>query len=286
MVPSRPGFRRYVPLVFFLLALVLLLAGFARPQANVSQPREGATVVLALDISGSMDAKDVNSLDGPGRTTRLLAAREAASAFLKELPERYRVSLVLFGNRGIVKVAPTYDHQKILAALPTQSQDRGHGARERDRLDRHRRPACLRETGGGPAAEPGRGAAHLGRRQYGARRPGGLCGEGAQARPADLDGPARDNGPARGHRPEDPGGTNHVQVPVQADQLQKIARGTNGTFFQVHTAGELKQVYEDLGSRLVKDKKKREITVAAAGAGIAFMVAGALLSGIWFRRIV
>ena len=73
---------------------------------------------------------------------------------------------------------------------------------------------------------------------------------------------------------------------MQADQLQKIARGTDGTFFQVHTAGELKQVYEDLGSRLVKDKKKREITVVAAGAGIAFMVAGALLSGLWFRRIV
>src|SRR5215510_7517602 len=78
MVPSKPGVRRYVPLVLFLIALVLLLAGFARPQATIDVPREGATVALALDISGSMDAKDVPGTDGKGRTTRLLAARQAA----------------------------------------------------------------------------------------------------------------------------------------------------------------------------------------------------------------
>ena len=106
MVPSRPGFRRYVPLVLFLIALVLLLAGFARPQATIDVPREGATVVLAIDISGSMDAKDVNRPDGKGRTTRLLAARDAATEFLEELPDKYRVSLVTFGNRGIVQGGP------------------------------------------------------------------------------------------------------------------------------------------------------------------------------------
>jgi Ca-activated chloride channel family protein len=68
--------------------------------------------------------------------------------------------------------------------------------------------------------------------------------------------------------------------------LQEVARGTDGTFFQVRTADELKKVYENLGSRLVQDKKKREVTVAAAGAAVVFLIAGALLSGLWFRRIV
>jgi Ca-activated chloride channel family protein len=286
MVPSRPGFRRYVPLLLFLIALVLLLAGFARPQATINEPREGATVVIALDVSGSMDARDVNRLDGPGLTTRLLAARDAATEFLKELPDKYRVSLVTFGNRGIVKVAPTYDRTKILAALPTKSL-----------------------TEGTALASGIDSTITVAQRAFGKPKPGDppnpvavlLISDGGntsqedpavsvdKARKIDLPistvslGTA---GPLAFIDQKIQGGTNHIQVPVQATALQDIARGTDGTFFQVHTAKELKKVYENLGSRLVQDKKKREITVAAAGAAVVFLIAGALLSGLWFRRIV
>ena len=77
-----------------------------------------------------------------------------------------------------------------------------------------------------------------------------------------------------------------IQVPVAPDALKEVARGTEGTFFEAHTGDELKKVYKDLNSKLVHDKKKREITVAAAGAAIVFLIAGALLSGLWFRRLV
>jgi Ca-activated chloride channel family protein len=77
-----------------------------------------------------------------------------------------------------------------------------------------------------------------------------------------------------------------IQVPVAPDALKAVARGTEGTFFEAHTGNDLNQVYENLNSKLVHDKKKREITVAAAGAAIVFLIAGALLSGLWFRRIV
>jgi Ca-activated chloride channel family protein len=286
MVPTRPGFRRYVPLVLFLIALVLLLAGFARPQATIDVPREGATVVLALDISGSMDAKDVNRLDGKGRTTRLLAARDAATQFLKELPDKYRVSLVTFGNRGIVKVAPTYDHDKIVAALPTKSL-----------------------TQGTALASGIESAITVAQRAFGKPEPGQPAnpvavllisdgGNTAQADPQDAVDKARKldlpistvslgtNGPLAVIHQKIPGGDNQIQVPVAPAALEDVARGTDGTFFQVRTASELKKVYEDLGSRLVQDKKKREITVAAAGAAVVFLIAGALLSGLWFRRIV
>ncbi len=83
-----------------------------------------------------------------------------------------------------------------------------------------------------------------------------------------------------------PGGEEQIQVPPAPNALRDLARMTSGTFFQAQSAEQLQQVYKDLGSKLVKDKKKREITVAVAGAAVVFLIAGALLSGIWFRRIV
>jgi len=286
MVPSRPGFRRYVPLVLFLIALVLLVAGFARPQATINQPREGATVVLALDVSGSMDAKDVNRLDGAGRTTRLLAARDAATQFLKELPDKYRVSLVTFGNRGLVKVAPTYDHERVIRALPTKSL-----------------------TQATALASGIDSAVTVAKKAFGKPEPGEkpnpvavlLLSDGGNTGredPQDAVEKARkvnlristvalgSNGPNAVIDQKIQGGVNHVTVPVAPGTLQEVARGTDGTFFQAQTGKDLKKVYEDLRSELVHDKKKREITVALAGAAAVFLIAGALLSGLWFRRLV
>ena len=191
MVPSKPGFRRYVPLVLFLIALVLLLAGFARPQATIDVPREGATVVLALDISGSMDAKDVPSTDGKGRTTRLLAARQAASDFLDKLPDKYRVSLVTFGNRGSVRVPPTYDHDKMLNAIPLKALTQGTAlASGIDSTITVAQRAFGKPEPGEPP-NPVAVAAALGRREHRPRGSGRLGRQGAQDRPADLDRRAR-----------------------------------------------------------------------------------------------
>jgi Ca-activated chloride channel family protein len=86
--------------------------------------------------------------------------------------------------------------------------------------------------------------------------------------------------------PNSPGNDEVFQVPPSPDTLQNVARITGGTFFEAHSAAELQQVYRDLGHRLVKDRKNREITVVAAGAAVVCLIAGALLSGLWFRRIV
>ncbi len=75
-------------------------------------------------------------------------------------------------------------------------------------------------------------------------------------------------------------------MPPAPAALRAIAQITGGTFFQAHSADQLKQVYKDLGSRLVQDRKRREVTVAVAGAALVFLLAGAALSGVWFRRLV
>jgi len=83
-----------------------------------------------------------------------------------------------------------------------------------------------------------------------------------------------------------PGGEEVQQVPPAPDVLKEISQITGGTFFEAASRDQLAQVYKNVDSQLVKDKKKREVTVAAAGAAVVLLLAGALLSGIWFRRVV
>jgi Ca-activated chloride channel family protein len=277
-VTRRPGWRRIVPFALFLVGLTLLLVGFARPQAKISVPREGATVVLALDVSGSMDAKDV-------KPTRLAAARESASEFVENLPSKYRVALVTFSDHASVKVPPTYDHDQILRALPKKAQQEGTA------LGVGVSAAVLvaqRAVGKTKPGEPRLPAAVL------------LLSDGAQTAgrvdPTDAASEARklqipvstiSLGTPKGLLIRKiPGGTEQIQVPPAPAALRQVAQITGGTFFQARSAEQLKQVYKDLGSRVVKERKTREITVAATGAALAFMLAGAAFSGYWFRRLV
>ena len=110
--------RRHIPAALFLIGLTFLLVGFARPEARLSSTREGATVVLALDTSGSMAARDV-------KPTRILAARNAILTFLQELPPKYKVALVTFTDHPAVLQPPTYDRSKIVDALPLKATPSG-----------------------------------------------------------------------------------------------------------------------------------------------------------------
>jgi Ca-activated chloride channel family protein len=279
MVGEAPGRRRFVPLALFLVGLTLLLVGFARPQAMLTTPREGATVVLAIDVSGSMAAKDV-------KPTRLAAADAAIAQFLHDLPSKYRVSLLTFSNRPTVRVPPTYDRALILQALPTKAEVEGTA------------------LGDSAAAAVMVAAKAVGKSKPGAPHPPAavlLVSDGLQnsghLRPAEA--------AAQAHKLDVPistislgtpdgkveqkiagGYTETSAVPVAPSQLQALAQGSGGRFFKAHTPQQLKQVYEDLGSRLATQKKKREITAWTTIGALGFILGGALLSGVWFRRLV
>ena len=118
-IVHRPSRRiRHIPVILFLLGLTLLLVGFARPKAELTSVREGATVVITIDASGSMAADDV-------KPTRILAARNAVLAFLKDLPKQYKVSLVTFTDHPAVVVQPTYNRKLIVDALPKKTRENG-----------------------------------------------------------------------------------------------------------------------------------------------------------------
>jgi Ca-activated chloride channel family protein len=280
MLTSKPGRRRFVPLALFLVGLTLLLAGFARPEATLTVPREGATVVLALDASGSMAAKDV-------KPSRLAAADAAVTQFVKDLPSKYRVSLVTFSSRPTVKVPPTYDHKLILQALPTKTELEGSAVADGAAT------AVLvasKAVGKSKPGAPHPPAAVLlvsdGAQNSGRLKPADAI---AQARKLDVPVSTISLGTADGIVYQKLPGSKYIEqhaVPAQPAQLRALAQGTNGRFFRATSATALKQVYKDLGSRLAHQHKKREITQWWALGAMGFILGGALLSGVWFRRLV
>ena len=117
VVEERPSRRRWVPLVLFLLALALATSALARPKTHLTVPEDNATVMLVVDVSGSMRADDVEP-------TRLDAATTAMRAFLDRLPKRFKVGLVAFSSEAEVLAEPTRDRQAVRDALGYLSRRR------------------------------------------------------------------------------------------------------------------------------------------------------------------
>jgi Ca-activated chloride channel family protein len=279
MVSGAPGRRRFVPLALCLVGLTLLLVGFARPQAKLSVPREGATVVLAIDVSGSMAAKDV-------KPTRLGAADAAIARFLHDVPSKYRIALVTFSNRPTVRVPPTYDRKLIESALPKKAEVEGTA------------------LGDGAATAVLVASKAVGKSRPGAPHPPAavlLLSDGSQnagrllpaeaatqARKLDVPISTVSLGTPDGvvEQKIQGGFTERSAVPPSPTQLHALAQQSGGRFFKVTTAAGLNQVYKDLGSRLARETKKREISSWTTMGAIGFIVVGSLLSGVWFRRVV
>ncbi|HEY7606725.1 MAG TPA: VWA domain-containing protein, partial [Actinomycetes bacterium] len=117
-VVERERRGRWIPAALLVLALTALLLGAARPMARVPVPRDEATVMLVIDVSGSMNADDVDP-------TRIEAAQRAASRFLDRLPERFQVGLVTFSSEAETLVPPTTDREAVRAALATLNANGG-----------------------------------------------------------------------------------------------------------------------------------------------------------------
>jgi Ca-activated chloride channel family protein len=275
LVDSAPSWRRHLPLAVLLVALTAMVVGVARPHATVSVPREEATVILALDTSLSMRAKDV-------RPTRLAAARGAARAFLDKIPKKFRVGVVGFSGRAAIALPPTDD--RLLARQALNALRPGEG------------------TALGDAVSLG---VQLGRRQRakdgtvpptailvisdGANMSGRTTPDAAAQQARSLHIPVyavvvgTDNGVVTvsltgGYRAQ-------IRVPPSPETLRRLTRATGGQFFTASNDAGLRQVYEKLGSRLGHRKQSREITDFFAGGSAALLLVGGAMSALWFRRV-
>jgi len=291
-VAKRERRGRWVPAALLLLALTALLLGAAKPTARVPVPREEATVMLVVDVSGSMEADDV-------KPTRLDAARDAAGRFLDKLPARFQVGLVIFSSEAETLVPPTTDRTAVRDALASLRAD-GSTAMGDGLSNALDAILAARQADAGSQGGAGTGTPDQGGAGSGGTDPGGSVGppavtlllsDGANmagvdpleqaARARDLNVPVYTIalGTADGvlQRRDALGGLRLQPVPPDPDILARIAETTNARFFQAPTSSNLNQVYESLGSHIGFRTEEREVTVAFAAAALILLAAAGAL---------
>jgi Ca-activated chloride channel homolog len=289
VVSAKPGWRRHVPPALYLLALAALLVSLARPQALALVPKEQATVILVMDVSGSMNATDVEP-------TRLVSSQRAAASFIEQLPEKFRVGIVSFASTAQTLTRPTTDRPAVYEAIQSLHAEgataMGDGIERA--LDVKRPPAP--PSGGSPGTAPTPGT-----RQGGDDAPLVvlLLSDGAntqgRAQPMEAAADAKELGVPvftialgtdRGmvDVPDETGNLRRIPVPPDKLTLQRIAETTGARFFAAPSSRDLKGVYRELGSKIGFVKEKQEVTVVFAATGLLFLVAGAAMSLVWFSR--
>jgi len=276
MASAPPPWRRHLPTALLLLGVTLLLVGFARPHAHVTVSRQEATVIMVLDVSGSMAARDV-------QPSRLAAAKATASRFLDALPKGYRASLVTFSDHAAVAAPPTHDLDQVRAAL-AKAKSGPQGTALADAVVRavdvgltvhgtsNTRPPAIVVL----LSDGGQTAGRVTPQQA-----------AAKAKKAQIPVSSALVGTPDGIvlQPLKGGFTERIQVPASATILRYIAQQSGGNFVPSLAALNVKASYDALGSRVGHRRKSVEVTAVAAGGGLAFLLAGAVLSGIWFRRL-
>lgn len=275
LVDRAPGRLRLLPPALLLAGIAALVVGFARPHVRLTVPRHEATVVLALDVSRSMQARDV-------APTRLIAAKRAAAAFLERVPDTYSIAVVGFGSRAYVAVPPTRDRALVEQALADLSPGEGTAIGDAVAL-----------------------SAQLGRRQKevdgvvppesvlvisdGAPDGGGIPAATAvkTARKLHVAVSTVLIGTSHGvvNRPLTGGYKAQIRVPPSPGTLELIARGTGGEFFRARSASALDAVYKHLATRIGHRTESREITDVFAIGALVIVLAGAVLSMLRFRRM-
>jgi Ca-activated chloride channel family protein len=284
VAPDRPGWRRHVAALAFLAAVCLLVVGMARPAAAMEVPAQ-ASIVLALDVSYSMEASDVSP-------NRLAAAQDAARRFLGLVPDGVRVGLVAFSGSARALVPPTIDRTKLEAAIDRLRLGPGTAIGEAIYVALEQLPKAEAPTSSPAASEQGDeqgdeqvepsagsivvlsdGKTTAGRSESGAAR--AAAGAGVPISTIAF-------GTASGVVTVD---GQRVRVPVDKAALKSVARTSGGRFFEAASADQLRAVFEDIGTKVGTIREEREVTDLVVGAALLALVGAAAASLAWFSRL-
>jgi Ca-activated chloride channel homolog len=296
---SGPGWRRHVPALLLLLALAAMLLAVARPTAIITLPLAERTIMLAMDVSGSMRAEDV-------KPNRLVASQEAAKAFINKLPREVRVGVVSFAGTAAVVQAPTNSRDDVIKAIERFQLQRGtatgsgiilslatlfpdDGIEIQHVTGQKNFPgadiAKKKEKKSGPKVEPGSyNSAAIIMLTDGQRTTGPDPLEAAKM--------AAEHGirvytVGVGTKEGETIGFEGWSMRVRLDEetLKNISLLTHGEYFYAGTADDLKTVYENLSSRMVVERKETEISALFAAIGALLATLAAALSLWWFGRV-
>lgn len=309
------GWRRHIPPALMLMAFTILLLALARPSAEVSLPSRVATVMLAMDVSGSMRATDVTP-------SRIAAAVTAAKAYIKDQPRDVRIGIVAFAATALLVQSPTTDHASLNAAIDRFELQRGTAVGSgilvtlSTLFPQEHFP--INQFNSSNFGGYGRWGNYDFRERYG----GSALGERAKA-------------PPKKHIPVEPGSyknavvilltdgqTNAGYDPIEAarmaseygvrvytvgfgtskgnvvgfggfsmraqldeEALKKIADMTKARYFHAKSAEDLKAVYDVLSRQLVVETREMEITAFFAAMAALLIMVAAGLSLFWFHRV-
>jgi Ca-activated chloride channel family protein len=276
VAPRRPGWRAHAPIAVYGIALTALLVGLARPQTTVAVPVEQATVMLATDVSGSMQAEDV-------RPDRLTAAREAAIGMVERLPDGVRAGLVAFNHQARTTQSPTAEHERVVERLRTLESSGGTATGDAITAALNSIRAATPPGGKRPPAAIlllSDGESTRGRDELTAAR------EAARQKiPVYTVALGTDQGTIQVERPGGQSGTYTQRVPPDRQAMRQIAQITKGKAFSTADAGELDEIYERLGSQVALKDEQREVTAAFAGGALLLLLIGGAMSLRWFGRL-
>ncbi len=277
MIERPPAWRRHLPTALLLAGVALLLVGVARPQATFNVKRDEATLVVVLDVSGSMAANDTHP-------TRLAAARAAAERLVDGLPNGYQMAIVTFSDHASVVSPPTRDTTRLHYVLD-QARSGPQGTALAAAVSRAVDVAVSVHSSTRGKLVPAQIVLFSdGGQTSGRTTPQQAAAQAAKAHvPVTAVAVGTPDGVVE--QPLKGGFTERFQVPVKPAALQTIAHGSGGHFVAGAQSLDVPATYASLKERAGHKRKSVEVTSAVAGGALAFMVAGGLLSGIWFRRL-
>jgi Ca-activated chloride channel homolog len=311
-------FRRHVPPLLFLISLTLMLIAVARPAAVVTLPSRHETIILAMDVSGSMRAVDV-------QPNRLTAAQEAARAFINDQPHNVRIGIVSFAGTAAVVQPPTENREDLLAAIDRFTLQRGTAVGSGILVS-------LKTIFPEIEFDLGRTNPRINASDTGKGRPFGRGKGGDKAAAPDKDKDQANDAA----KPVQPGSYESAAIilltdgqtttgpdPIEAakmaadrgvriytvgigtvageiigaegwsmrvrldeEALKQIANTTRGDYFYAGTATDLKKIYEGMSSKMTLKKQQTEITALFVAAAAIFATLAAALSLVWFNRVL
>lgn len=272
VVPRRPGWRRHVPTAVVLLAATALGVAAARPELEIRVPYDRATVLVAIDTSGSMRAADVPP-------DRLSAAKAAAVAFVEELPDTVNVGVVSFAGGASVVAAPTTEHDQVQRQIDALQLSGGGTAIGESVFSSLEQLEAM--TAGDDGAEvPSRVVVLSDGTNTSGRAPEDAA---AAAREAGVPVSTIAYGTPDGVMMR---GAETIPVPVNGEALQALAEATGGRAYSAESGEQLRAVYDDIGSSIGWRAEQREITPYLAALGLVLAVTAMGLSLRWFSRLI